>query len=81
MRLILNDLTDSLDTKLGSKGKWEPRFEQEYIMSNVSEEALVEYGFKFISYDVMHKYPIYRYENLEAVYDEDNVLYIYETGE
>lgn len=75
----LKTMTTYLDNKLGSKGHFEKKFGLEYLVPNVNEEKLLEVGFEFIGYDFEHNYPMYRYENLEAFYNE-TILHIYEIG-
>lgn len=73
----LKTIANILDNKLGSKGHFEQKFGLEYLVPNVTEEKVLEAGFTFVGYDFQHNHPMYRYQNLEAFFDE-GILHIYE---
>lgn len=77
VKFILKNKIKDIATQLNTEATLDTKFEQEYLLPNVTEESLLEYGFTFINYDSLNKYPIYRLENLEAIFSE-GILHIYE---
>lgn len=78
VRFNLRNMATYLDSQLGSTGHFESKFGTEYLVPNVDEDTLIAAGFEFIGYDFQENHPMYRYENLEAFFDQ-TILHIYET--
>ena len=76
VQIKLSNIITSLENKLDSKSRYS-LFTDEYIMSNVTEQKLLENGFEFKGYDNSKKYPIYRFENIEGIFDK-GVLHLYQ---
>lgn len=76
VQIKLSNVIDGIASKLNTKARYS-QFSEEYILSNVDVNKLEEIGFEFVGYDNANKYPIYRYENLEAIFDR-GIVHIYQ---
>lgn len=76
VNFILKDTINVIAEKLGTKAQLDNKFGLEYLLPNVTEEKLIEAGFKYIGTDRENR-PMYRYENIEAIFME-NLLHMYE---
>lgn len=76
IKFILEYKIKDIEKQLGTKAIFNKQF-NEYILTGVSEEKLLELGFEFCGYSLRTNNPMYRYENIEAIYEQQN-LHIYE---
>lgn len=76
-KFVLKDIIKKLAENLNTKATLDNKFELEYILPNVTEEQLLEQGFEYVGKSQYTNYPMYRKENLEALF-LDSVLHIYE---
>lgn len=56
------------------------KYSKEYILPNVEESKLLEFGFEYKGLTTSTKLPLYEYENLIAIF-EDQVLHICQVGD
>lgn len=56
------------------------KYSKEYILPNVEESKLLELGFEYKGLTTATKLPLYEYENLIAIF-EDQVLHICQVGD
>lgn len=70
------DVVASIIAEKGnSKAIKDTKFGLEYLIPNISEEQLIEVGFKFKEYSSYHRCPTYEMGNIYALYN-DTVLHI-----
>lgn len=77
-KINLKKSINEIATALDAKAELCEKFGTEYKLYFVTNEKLENFGFEFVGFNVLHHNPMYRYENLEAIF-EDSVLYLYET--
>lgn len=72
---VANKIQETTGVKLKLKNFQSP----EYVsLGQITEEDLINIGFKFIGYSSYIKCPIYRYgKNIEAIFNE-TILHIYD---
>ena len=69
-------IVQKIEKVSGQKAKFDTYLKQEYLMgSNVTEEHLLDVGFKFVEYGQYNHYPIYKYGDILAIYI-GNVLHV-----
>ena len=82
IKFNIDEIIDNIADALGTT--YEPATTnttfREYVLPNVIEEDLIEYGFEFVGLSEVTKLPLYVYENLQAHFDEQ-ILHIYEVGD
>ena len=76
VQIKLSNVIDGIASKLNTKARYS-QFSEEYILSNVDVNKREEIGLEFGGYDNANKYPIYRYENLEVIFDR-GIVHIYQ---
>lgn len=76
-KFSLKNIAEDMAKKFGTNLQLDDKFKQEYLLYNVEENDLLEYGFVYVGTSDYLKCNIYRKENIEATFIED-VLHIYE---
>ena len=76
-RFKLDKIIKVLENKFGTKAMYVHKLGGEYTFGNLTEDKLKEAGFEFYGYDMLHNYPMYRYENLEGYFDQQ-IFHLYE---
>ena len=72
---IIRDIATSLNTTYRKVEKYP--YSREYILPNVNESDLIDYGFEYKGLTTSTKMPMYEYENLIAYFDYQQ-LHIYQ---
>ena len=82
VKFKLNDIIEEIASKLDTTYHKEDTISNsyEYTLPNIEESQLLEIGFIFEGNSLVTELPIYRYENLQAHFD-DTLLHIYQVGE
>ena len=68
IKLNLEIEANKLAQKAETTAKLETKFNQEYIISNITEDILLEEDYKFIGLDSYNKCPIYQKENIYGLF-------------
>ena len=73
----ITTVVNMIETRTGKKLKLRNSQAPEYVLLEpISEQELLDLGFKFIGYSSFVKCPIYRLGNIEAIFNE-TILHIY----
>ena len=67
-KLNLEIESNKLASKVATKATLDSKFKLEYIIPNISEEDLLEEGYKFIGLDSFNKFPLYQKENIYGIF-------------
>lgn len=69
-RYDLKTIANLIAKKAGTKAILDNKFKLEYLISNVTEEILVELGFEYKEKSAFHICPLYKKGNILALFDE-----------
>lgn len=73
----LEDIVKLIENECGQKARLERKFSKEYLIGKVTEENLLNIGFKFKEYTQYDICPMYTMGNIVALFD-DTILHIME---
>ena len=74
----IDSVATQIETATGIKMKLVNEFDPEYIsLGQITEDDLVDLGFEFSGYSSYVKCPVYKLNNIEAIFD-DTILHLYD---
>lgn len=68
IKLNLETEANKLATKSEGKAILDDKFKNEYIITEMTEDILIEEGYKFIGFSGYTKYPLYQKENIYGMF-------------
>lgn len=71
-KLDLKVEANKLATKVEGKAFLDTKFEQEYIITEIDEDTLLEEGYKYIGKSGYTKCPLYQKENIYGIFIDNS---------
>ena len=67
-KLNLETEANNLAEKSGGKARLEEKFKDEYVITEMTEDILLEEGYKYIGLSGYTKFPMYQKENMFGIF-------------